>query len=314
QVPVQRLQQRPEGGGMPRSDLVQQSQDRDGVALVALLAGQLRQAQQAQRGARAAGGNRRVLELLAPHDQGFLLVGGGREEAAALGVGKAPDQLLGEARGLGQPALLARGFEQRDQRLEQEGIILEVARDLRLPVVVDAQQLTALVAQLAEDELSAGERRLEQRRRDPLVGVRRVAQERSGLRQGADHERVPRRQALAVEPRAHPLLARREQPRANALASLRRRARAAALEDVEPGPGIVRVAEVALLARSEPGDSGLGVLAQQLAQLGGPPHVVAALGALGVGVERGVEAALGAAHLAQRPAEHIEADLEQVAL
>src|SRR5439155_1109617 len=49
-------------------------------------------------------------------------------------------------------------------------------------------------------------------------------------------------------------------------------------------------------------------------QLSERPHVVAALRALGVGVERGVEAALGAAHLAQRPAEHVETDLEQVAL
>ena len=42
-----------------------------------------------------AGGDRRVLEVLAPRDQRFA-VGGGREEAAVLGVGEARDQRVGE--------------------------------------------------------------------------------------------------------------------------------------------------------------------------------------------------------------------------
>ncbi len=42
------------------------------------------------------------------------------------------------------------------------------------------------------------------------------------------------------------------------------------------------------------------------------PHVVAALDALRVGVERRVEAALGSAHLAQRPAQRVERDVEEV--
>ena len=54
-----------------------------------------------------------------------------------------------------EPALLAGRFEQRDQRLEQEGVVLEVGVDLGLPVVVGAQQAPALVAQLAQDELGA---------------------------------------------------------------------------------------------------------------------------------------------------------------
>ena len=53
------------------------------------------EAQQAHRGARGAGGDRRVLEVLAPRDQRFA-VGGGREEAAALGVGEARDHRVGE--------------------------------------------------------------------------------------------------------------------------------------------------------------------------------------------------------------------------
>ena len=74
---------------------------------------------------------------------------------------------------------------------------------------------------------------------------------------------------------------------------------------------MVRVAEVALLGGAEPGDRGVRVVAEQLAQLGERPHVEASLDALGVGVERAVEAALRAAHLAQRPLERVAADLAQ---
>ena len=76
-------------------------------------------------------------------------VGGGREEAAALGVGEAGDQLVRERHGLLEPALLAGRFEQRDQRLEQVGVVLQVGADLRAPVVVGAQQPPLRVAQLA---------------------------------------------------------------------------------------------------------------------------------------------------------------------
>ena len=55
-----------------------------------------------------------------------------------LGVGEARDQLVGERGGSVEPALLAGGFEQREQRLEQERVILEVGADLGLPVVVGA--------------------------------------------------------------------------------------------------------------------------------------------------------------------------------
>ena len=48
----------------------------------------------------------------------------------SLGVGEAGDHLVGERRGLVEPALLAGGFEQHDQRLQQEGVVLEVGADL----------------------------------------------------------------------------------------------------------------------------------------------------------------------------------------
>ncbi len=71
--------------------------------LVARLAGERGEPQQPERGGRAAGRDRRVLELLAAGDQ-RLVVGGGGEEAAALGVGEALEDLVGERARLGEPA------------------------------------------------------------------------------------------------------------------------------------------------------------------------------------------------------------------
>ena len=65
---------------------------------------------------------------------------GGREEAAVLGVREAGDHLVGQRDRLLEPALLAGRFEQRDQRLEQEGVVLQVRVDLGAAVVVGAQQ------------------------------------------------------------------------------------------------------------------------------------------------------------------------------
>ncbi len=151
-----RLQHVPERGGMARRDLGYERDRAERVALVLLVAGELGEAQQADGCAGGAGGDGGVLEVLAPDDQRFAVCGG-REETALLGVGEAGDHLVGQRHGLVKPALLAGGFEQRDQRLQQEGVVLEVGVDLGLAVVVGAQQAAATVAHLALQELGAGD-------------------------------------------------------------------------------------------------------------------------------------------------------------
>src|SRR5215207_11456435 len=88
EVEVERLQQVPEGGRMLGRDGVQQPQHAERRLLVAMLAGQRAEPQQPERGGRRAGGDRRVLELLAPRDQRLVVVGDG-EEAAALAIREA---------------------------------------------------------------------------------------------------------------------------------------------------------------------------------------------------------------------------------
>ena len=88
---VERLQQVAEGRRVARRELVEQAQLAERGVLVARLAGQGREPQQAERGGRAARRDRRVLEVLAARDERLVVVGG-REEAAALAVGEAREQ------------------------------------------------------------------------------------------------------------------------------------------------------------------------------------------------------------------------------
>ena len=65
-----------------------------------------------------------------------------------------------------------------------------------------------MVTHLTLEELGAGDRGVE---------VPRLLQRSAGLREGADHQRVPAGQALVVERWAHALFARCQQALANAL-------------------------------------------------------------------------------------------------
>ena len=98
-----------------------------------------------------------------------------------------------------EPALLERRFVQRQQRFQQEGMVLEVGVEPALAVLVGAQQASVGVAQIPQDELGAAARRVE---------VVLAPQRRAGLGQRGQHQRVPGGEALVVQPRPHPLRAR----------------------------------------------------------------------------------------------------------
>ena len=141
-----------------------------------------------------------VVDVLAARDQ-LLVVVRGREEAAVLGVAEVLDHRVGGlARGV-EPALVEGRLVERQQRLDQVGVVLEVGVELRLAVLVAAKQAAVLVAQLGPDELGA---------RDGRVEVVAARQHRAGLGKRGDHQRVPRRQALVVA-------ARPDAPRAEAV-------------------------------------------------------------------------------------------------
>ena len=270
-------------------DRVQQPQLPQRGVLVPRLAGQARQPQQAERGGRAAGRDRRVLELLAAGDQ-RLVVGRGGEEAAALGVGEAVEDLVGERARLGEPARVEGRLVEREQRLEQERVVLEVGVEVGAALVVRAQEPPAVVAQVAQHELGGSDRG---------VAVVRLAEHGAGVGQRGDHQRVPRRQPLVVEPGSHAALAGGQE---------------AGLDLGEPvgvGGGADRdvgALEVARLGHAEVLDRGVGQGPERLAHLGRRPHVELALDALGVGVERAREPALRLAELAQRPVERLARD------
>ena len=266
---------------------VQQPDHAQRGLLVARLAGEPGQPQEPERGGRGAGRDRGILELLAARDQ-RLVVGGGGEEPAALGVGEAVEDLVRDPFRLGEPARLERCFVQRQQRLEQERVVLEVGAQVRGAAVVRAQQAAVGPAQLASHELGGVARGVE---------IARLSEDSAGVRQRRDHERVPGRQPLVVEPGAHALLARRQQGGLDVDQPDRVRRGA---------DGDVRALEVARVGHAEMLDRRVGELGLERGPyLVEPPHVEAPLDALGVGVERAREAALCLQQLAQRPVERL---------
>ena len=136
------------------------------------------------------------------------------------------------------------------------------------------------------------------RRRLQVVGA---LEHRAGVGERRDHQRVPGGEALVVEPRPYALGAHVVEAAPPLVA---------ALGLAGPAHRDVAALEVAAVGGAEPGDRLVGVrqVAQRGAHLLDRPDVELALHALGVRVERRVEAALGAAHLAQGPIERLLGD------
>ena len=151
EVEVERPQQVGEGLGVAGGRAGEEAQHALRLALVGALAGQRREAQQAERRGAVARRDRVVADLLAARDQ-LLVVAGGREEAAALAVAEALDRRLGQRPRLVEPALLEGRLIQGEQRFEQEGVVLEVGVEVGPAVLVGAQQPPVLVAHRVEHE------------------------------------------------------------------------------------------------------------------------------------------------------------------
>ena len=154
-----------------------------------------------------------VVDVLAPGDQLLVVLGGG-EEAAALGVGEAGDHRIGRLAGGVEPAHLEGRLVERQQRLEQVGVVLEVGVQLRLAVLPAAQQPAVGVAHLVEHELGRGARGVE---------VVVAAEHRAGVGERRDHQRVPGGEPLVVEPGPDPLRARLVERRPGLVEPLGRR-------------------------------------------------------------------------------------------
>ena len=225
EVEVEGPQQVGEGVGVLGCRLGEEAEDALGLLLVGALAGQRREAEEAERGGGVAGGDRVVADLLAAGDQ-LLVVVGGREEAAALGVAEAGDRSSSaRARASLEPARLEGRFVEGEQRLEQEGVVLEVGVEAGAAVLVGAQQAALGVAHRS---------RTNSAQRAGGVEVVLAAEHRAGLGQGGDHQRVPGGEALVVEAGPDPL-------GAGLVAALggprRARAGSAALGAARPGGG-----------------------------------------------------------------------------
>ena len=165
--PPDRFEQERERGGV----LTRHRRQRRDPALGACgrvgVAGERGQPQQPVGGEGVLGRGGVVLGVLGPDDQRFG-VGAGREEPAALVVGEQRDQPVGDGTRLGQPADVVE-LGQREQRLEQRGVVLGVREQVGAPVLPRPQQAAVVAPQLAEEEP-----RVRARRVHPVVAPERV--------------------------------------------------------------------------------------------------------------------------------------------
>ena len=190
----------------------------------------------------------------------------GLEEPAPARVGKPLDHRVCQLARGHEAARVERRLVEAQQRLDQEGVVLEVAVELCGAVLEAPQQAPIAVAKIAQDEFRA-----------PRCGLEIVRALQHGPRVGerGDHQRVPGGQPLVVQPRPDALRATVVQAAANLLQS--RRSIVTAGEDVAP-------LEVAGFDGPEVADRGAGVVAESLAELVERPDVEAALLPLGVRV------------------------------
>ncbi len=132
-VPVQGLQQVPEGARVTRGDLVQQASTETRMALVLGLAAELGEAQQPERGARCAGGDWGVLEVLAPCDQSFA-IGAVEKKPPRSGSAKRAISLARRAAWPAHTSAPRRWPRTARSWPRAEGIVLEIGADLGLAV------------------------------------------------------------------------------------------------------------------------------------------------------------------------------------
>ena len=190
-------------------------------------------------------------------------------------------------------------LEQVEQRVQQEGVVVEQRRDLRLAPAADGEEAPVLAPEGVEQEGARGLRL-------PEGGV--VPEHPVRLREGGHRERVPGQQHLVVEPRPHPPGARGEQPPPRRgqfrpygllreIESLRQRLVVRDAAQDRPTLPIPFRTEVV------GGGEQRRLRTQHCLDLRGLPDIEPAFFTLGVRVERGEEAAFGAPHLPAHPVE-----------
>ena len=190
-------------------------------------------------------------------------------------------------------------LEQVEQRVQQESVVVEQRRDLRLAPAADREETPVVAPEGVEQEGARGLRL-------PEGGV--VPEHPVRLREGGHRERVPGQQHLVVQPRPHPPGARGEQPSPRPGQSRLH----FVTRDAEPlrerlvvgnAPEDRPAFPVPLGAQVVGGGEQRRLRTQHCLDLRRLPDIEPALLALGIRIERREEAAFGAPHLPAHPVE-----------
>ena len=169
---------------------------------VRLTTGQRPESQQAGRRHRIAARHACILPILGARDQRFVVVG--REvETGAFRVGKMAQHDLGQFHGPVNPGLIKIGFVDRNECVDQVGVVVQVGVQFGFTEPPTVQQTTIGPTKFVEQE-SRGPLRRPQ--------ITRLVKHVGGLRHGVDHQRIPTDQDLVVLGRADAAIAHFEQP------------------------------------------------------------------------------------------------------
>src|SRR5215467_3035496 len=296
QVEVERGEVPSETGRVSRHQVGHGSKGPGGDRLVALLAEEDSQAEQPVDGHGGAAGHGIVEEIARPDYEGVVVPAGVEEHALAF----VPEELEGALRELArlvEPAAVEGRLVQREQTHADHGVVLEIALDLRLPVLPRAEQ-SALRLHLRHQEVCV---------LDGGGQVVRPLQHAARLGKGGESETVPRGEDLVVEAGVHAPLAHGVQSCARAPDQLHEPLFADAERlrgdlgwlagNVENAvPLEVRPAVHAPVGERRATHLGIG---EGPGDLLGRPHEELPLDPLGIGVLSGEEAARSMRHLAQ---------------
>ena len=298
QVAFERREPVAEGHGGGAKAPRDRAEQRGAPAGVLLVAREGREARQGLGGGGAAAGHGVVEHVPRPHDE-RLVVGAHVVEPAGRLVPEKPEHLVGELLGRPEPAVGEGRLVEGEQSVDEAGVVLEVAVQVRGAVLPRAEKT------------AVGVQRLKHEGRVELRGlaVAWLAERARRLGQRPQRQAVPRGGHLVVGGRWHAGRALLEQAGAHRPEALEERV-AGEPERAPRGLGAVgHVQYVAPLEVAGPTHAVVAVedrrvgLAERGLDLPLLPHVVLPLHALAVGVLGGEEAPQGVAEVAEQVVE-----------
>src|SRR5687768_11548705 len=248
---------------------------------------ELSQAQQELDREKRPGGGRVVGHLTRSGDQTLVVVRRVEEDVGAV-VPERCDDRVSQRAGPREPGRIERELVEREESECDGRVVFEKPGDVR-PAVLPRSRYLVLQYHLSREEFAGAKRG-----RAPVCATEHAR----AVGEGAKHEPIPRRKHLLVAPWPHPRRSPVVQPGTRATSCLLQLRQLNALPCGDRGGLVRHVKDVVALevpagAHSPIPRDECGVLTRDILELRGTPYVELALLTFTVGIEGGIEPALG---------------------